>query len=91
MTIIWSDRAIDRLVAVHDYIAQDSPSQAGKIIKRLFDCVERLRTFPKSGKVVPEYKHLEVREVIEHPYRILYRLSGAGVEIVNVLHSRQQL
>lgn len=42
--------------------------------------VDQLRTFPESGRAVPE--RLQVREPVRAPYRIVYRLEG---EVVVVL------
>ncbi len=91
MKIVWSDRSIDRLRAIHDFIAEESISGAASVIKQIFDAVEQLRMFPNSGRIVPEYELVEVREILSKPYRILYRISDDRVEIVNVLHSRQLL
>ena len=91
MTVIWSDRSINRLIAIHDFIAQESPSRASRIMQKILDSAERLRAFPQSGRMVPEYERIEVREIIEHPYRILYRVTNDRIEIVNILHLRQQL
>jgi toxin ParE1/3/4 len=91
MTIVWSDRSIDRLLAIHDYIAEESISGAASVIQQIFDAVEQLRMFPNSGRIVPEYELIDVREILARPYRILYRTMGDRVEIINVLHSRQQL
>ncbi len=33
----------------------------------------------------------EVRELLERPYRIIYRVSAAGIEILTVKHYRQRL
>ncbi len=91
MTVIWSDRSIIRPIAIHDFIAQESPSRASRIMQKILDSAERLRAFPQSGRMVPEYERIEVREIIEHPYRILYRVTNDRIEIVNILHLRQQL
>ncbi len=91
MTIIWSERSIDRLRGIHDFIAEESREGAAAVIQRIFESVERLRMFPKSGRIVPEYELIDVREVVVAPYRVLYREEGDRIEIVNVLHLRQQL
>ena len=91
MTIVWSDRSIDRLLAIHDYIAEESISGAASVIQQIFDAVEQLRMFPNSGRIVPEYELVDVREILAKPYRILYRTMSDRVEIINVLHSRQLL
>lgn len=91
MTIIWSDRTIDRLRGIHDFIAEESIDGAAAVIQSIFASVERLRMFPKSGRIVPEYEQIGVREIIVAPHRVLYREEGDRIEIVNVLHLRQQL
>ena len=91
MTIRWSDRAIDRIRAIHDFIAEESVSGAISVVRNIFESVERLRAFPRSGRIVPEYEYSELREVIASPYRILYRIIDDKIEIVNVLHSHQNL
>jgi toxin ParE1/3/4 len=91
MKIIWSLRAISRLESIHAYISKDAPITADKIIRRIIVSTERLKSFPNSGRVVPEYKIKEIREIIHPPYRILYHIESERIEIVNVLHSRQLL
>lgn len=34
--------------------------------------------FPNAGRIVPELEHPEIREVIEPPYRIVYRAGARG-------------
>ncbi len=91
MKVIWSHRAISRLEEIQRYISQDSPLTAEKIIKKLVLASDRLRDFPRSGRVVPEYNRENIREIMMRPYRIIYVISDTRVEIVNVLHSRQLL
>ena len=67
MMIVWSDRSIDRLLAIHDYIAKESSHGAASVIQQIFDSVEQVRMFPKSGRLVPEYAEIEVREILSTP------------------------
>lgn len=41
--------------------------------------------------MVPEYEEPEVREVIERPYRIIYRIKPDQIDILAVVHSAQML
>jgi plasmid stabilization system protein ParE len=52
--IIWILQAIEDVEAIHAYIARDSPHYAIPISERIVDSVERLKEFPRSGRVVPE-------------------------------------
>jgi plasmid stabilization system protein ParE len=54
-------------------------------------CPRQLADFPMSGRMVPEYELKEIREVVERPYRIIYRLWPDRVEILAVIHSAQRM
>lgn len=38
-----------------------------------------------------EYPEAPLREVHEHPYRIIYLMSGDALHIVTIIHFKQQL
>ena len=46
---------------------------------------------PLSGAEVPEYGDPDIREVFEHPYRIIYRVSGPDVQVLAVIHSSRRM
>ena len=52
--IIWSPQALRDIESIRAYIAQDSPRVAELVVGRIIKAVERLRTFPESGRKVPE-------------------------------------
>jgi plasmid stabilization system protein ParE len=58
---------------------------------RVIDRAEALDGRPHAGAEVPEYGDPDIREVFEHPYRILYRVNGPDVEVIAVLHSSRRL
>ena len=59
----------------------------GRIVK----AVERLTRFPESGRKVPERNDPAIREGIEAPYRIVYRVRTGTVEIVTVFRASRLL
>jgi plasmid stabilization system protein ParE len=70
-------------------IAEDDPAAAGRFIRSLFEVVERLPSFPESGRIVPEFGDPGIREVIRRPCRIVYRIKPdtATIEIARVWHA----
>jgi toxin ParE1/3/4 len=58
-----------------------------RIIRRLNQACE----FPESGRIVPEFARPEIRELIEWPYRVVYRVHADAIELLSVLHGRQDL
>ena len=91
MKIIWSPLAIDRTTEIAEYIARDNPSAAMIWVETLFDKVEILKSSPKSGRVVPESKRDDIRELIYGNYRIIYRVDKNILSVLTVRHGKQIL
>jgi len=86
-SLIWSPQSLRDLEAIRAYIAEGSPFYADLVVRRLVAAVERLRAFPESGRIVPEFNVPELREVIVRPYRIVYRVGPEVVEIATVFRA----
>ena len=82
MKIIWSPLAIDRASEIAEYIAQDKPSAAEKWINTVFSKVEQLKSSPEIGRVVPEIRNDQFREMIYGNYRIIYQIQDRRLLIV---------
>ena len=91
MKIRWPPLAISRITEIGDFIAIDYPERALRIVREIIGAIARLKQFPKSGRIVPEFENPDIREVIHPPYRILYQEYEDAVEILTVIHSRQLL
>lgn len=91
MNIVWTDNATAQLRAIHDYIAQDSQRYALAMIDRLTSRSQQIARYPQSGSVVTEFDHPDIREIIEGPYRIIYRVKTEHVEVLSVIHGARQL
>lgn len=89
-SVIWSPEAIRDVESIRAFIAQDSPSYADLEARRIVAAVERLRTFPESGRPVPERQIDAIREIILPPYRIVYRFLGGVAEVVTVFRASRQ-
>ncbi len=89
--IVWTLQAVEDVEAIRTYIARDSPHYAALMVERIVDSVERLKEFPRSGRVVPEVEREVYREVILGTYRIVYRLEDDRAEILTVVHAARLL
>ena len=87
MTVFWTQNAKHELRAAFDYIAQNSPRYAQGMVDRITRKTESLNAFPHLGAAVPEYADDAIRELLEHPYRIIYRVNPDRVEVLSVVHS----
>ena len=80
-----------QLAAIAEYISLDSPVYAEQVVDQLVRRLAQVQAFPESGRVVPELARAEVRELVEAPYRVIYRVRPDAIEVVAVVHARQQL
>ena len=74
MKLIWSVRASNDLIEIGEFIAQSAPQNARKYTQRLFDRAKQAALLPQSGRIVPEYREENLRELIEGNYRIVYEI-----------------
>ena len=82
----WTETAAGDLEAIRDYISRNSPTLARAVVSRLFVAVTALAQFPDAGRVVPERGSDTLRELIEPPYRIIYRRRADAVEVLTIFH-----
>lgn len=84
-------RALRELHAIHEHISHDSLVYADRMIERIVSRMDQVAQFPGSGRRVPEWDLENVREVIEPPYRVVYRIRREAIHIVAVVHSSRKL
>ena len=71
------------------YIAEDNPMAARTFGSRVLGQLKQLRTYPRSGRIVPEYDNADMREIIVQPYRIVYRVreKESLVQVARIWHA----
>jgi toxin ParE1/3/4 len=88
LPIVWLDSALDDLSSITEYIADKTPKAAYQLNDKLRDDAELLgqpHIQYRAGRV------LGTHEFVSHPnYIIVYRRTLVAIEILNVVHSRQQ-
>jgi toxin ParE1/3/4 len=88
--LIWTDPALNDLETIAEYIALDKPDAAQRYVQLVFQAVERLAQFPKSGSIPKEIPNLPYRQVVVPPCRIFYRVEKKDVFIVFVMRAEQK-
>jgi toxin ParE1/3/4 len=91
MKVVWSRNATRELRSIHDYIAQNSREYARGMVDRITRRTKVLARFPGLGPQVPEYEDESIRELFEHPYRIIYRIDKGRIQIISVVHAAKSL
>lgn len=87
LTLTWRPEAVDDLDTIIGYIAERNEAAALRLLAAIEGCAERLPEHPflyRPGRVSG------TREAVVHPnYILVYRVTSDGVEVVAVVHTRQ--
>ena len=76
------------------YIAEDNAVIALEILDRLESKINSLKEYPERGRVVPELLNqniVEYHEIIEAPWRIIYKIIDSNVFILTVIDGRRNV
>ena len=87
--IVWTHAAIRDLMQIRRYIERDNSPAASSVAAQILKSVNRLVNHPKMGRVG---RLSGTRELVisKTPYVVPYRAQGETIELLRVLHSRQQ-
>jgi plasmid stabilization system protein ParE len=91
MKVAWSYVALGNLIETNKYIASENPEAARKVINDIFEAGNKIKAFPEKGRIVPELRRKNVREVFCYEYRIIYRIESKRIFVLTVLHMKQLL
>lgn len=86
--IIIAPSAQTDLTDIVRYVAQHNSDAAARLGYELITRAESLADFPEIGRVVPEFRQPDLREIICRSYRIIYRLKREDkrIQIVRFWH-----
>ena len=91
MKIEWTQPALLDLESIRDYISRDSEYYAAWFIEKIIEAVENLEKLPKMGRSVPEAEEENIREVLLHNYRIIYRVETDRILVLTIIHGARDL
>ncbi|MBF0560117.1 MAG: type II toxin-antitoxin system RelE/ParE family toxin [Nitrospirae bacterium] len=90
----WANIAENDLEAIIDFIANESPDAALKVLGKIRDKTSRLISMPQRGRIVPELRQQGIfiyHELVSAPWRIIYRVDGQTVYVLAVIDSRRNV
>jgi toxin ParE1/3/4 len=90
MNIVWSPEAIEDLISLRAYIAEESPAGARRVVLRVLHDIEYLLPDnPHMGRPgrVPGTRELVIPQT---PYIVPYRVQGEVIQILRVYHGARR-
>jgi addiction module RelE/StbE family toxin len=89
-----TQNAEDDLNEIILFIAQNNPQNAIKIMEKIQARIKTLDHFPYRGSYVPELLVRNIkdyRQIIESPWRVIYKVDDDIVNILAIIDSRRNL
>lgn len=86
MKLKWTRVALQDLRHLHEYIAEDNPSAANRMVTRIQDATQRLKNHPQMGRPgrVQGARELVIAGSL---YIVVYILGDSEIQIVAIIHS----
>ncbi len=77
-----------------EYFYEVNRAYSQKLFGKLVERISELEDFPEKGRVVPELRDHNIetyKELIEDPYRIIYRIMKGEVLLLSVIDGRRNV
>lgn len=89
MRIAWTPAAADDLEQISNYLYEQNPAAAVRLVRQIYSAAFALQKFPNQGR--PGKKE-GTRELVLAglPYIIIYEISGQTLRMARVLHGAQR-
>jgi toxin ParE1/3/4 len=89
MEIVWRASALNDLEAIREFIAQDNPRAAARVLLAIRIAIDRLGRHPSLGRAgrVEGTRELIISNA---PYIVAYRVGENQVRILAIIHTSRQ-
>lgn len=90
--VLFTRSVAKDLESIYRYVAAESPQAAARLLDRLIKTIDGLARFPERGNYPDELSELGIRayrQVVQKPYRIIYRIEGGDVVIDLIADGRR--
>ena len=87
VAINWTEEAERWLRDIFDYITQDNPAAAAKVVSGIYEKAQLLRDFPEIGYLYRKEPDGDIRILLYGHYRIAYLIKNPeSIDILGVFH-----
>ena len=89
--IIWTFAARRQFKEIIEYILRDSIQGAVQVQKAILAKVGSLQHFDSRGRLIPECRYDDLREVFSGKYRIAYLVTESTIVVIAIIHGARHL
>ncbi|WP_445455040.1 type II toxin-antitoxin system RelE/ParE family toxin [Flavobacterium sp. HNIBRBA15423] len=89
--VIWSDKSVESLELIYNYIFENSPQNAEYVITTLLEISDSLNVFPEKYPKEPLFDDETIRFFPKWNFKIIYKIEENRIFIVNIYSTRTNL
>lgn len=90
MRLRWTAHARQDLLEIGRYIARDDRQAARRWVQSLRERAQKAAEVPGTGRIVPEFRREDLREVLLRSYRIVYQVQAASILVLAVFEGHRE-
>jgi plasmid stabilization system protein ParE len=90
-TVRWTEAATQDLSEAAEFIARDSRFYAAALVREARTAARSLRTLSERGRLVPEARSPDIREIYVKSHRLIYHITSEVVHVIAFVHSARDL
>jgi len=89
--IRWTEEACAWLKDIFDYIAEENPVAAQRVVEGIYNKSQILKSFPEIGYKYRKEPEGEIRVLLYGHYRIVYFVKDNLIEILGIFHGSLEI
>jgi len=87
MKVVFTSAALSDLNDLLAHTSTNYPGLVHAVELRIRAVIERLERWPESARRVEGRSGIRVVPIIRYPYKVFYRITGDGIEILHIHHT----
>jgi len=89
LKIRWTMPAADQLQGIFDYISDENPTAAERMVRRIHESISRIARMPNAGRMGRVAGTREIT-VSGTPYLVAYLIVHDSIHVLAILHGAQE-
>lgn len=87
--VVWLNEALEDLISIGDYIAQENANAAYNILIRIKAAADNLSRHPEIGRLGRVFGTREM-VINDLPYILVYQITDKDIRILAVMHTARK-
>lgn len=89
--VIWSDKSVESLELIYNYIFENSPQNAEHVITTILEIGDSLNLFPEKYPKEHLFNDDSIRFFSKWNFKIIYKIEEKKILIINIYSTRMNL